>query len=1048
MTSAIKKFAGPATNIKEYSARNPAGFWSSVCKDLQVPNTLTNRQKIVQAFLLQFKDGHLSPCRKEELECPSFNLDVQDTKADSDVDSSPVTDISESTCASTPDKDIDNNKSPCISTQSSEEEMRFFTCSLPRQPCFFFIERKAWQELRQHQEGRLFQGLQWTNVIANGIKSIHPYCSFAFKRHRVKTLGSQTQAPFFTCEGYCCFEHCPVEVKVEVADESSLKAAVDFSGGDVCHNSKDLQRRPVRAAARQATAEVLETKLPRSLYLESMQKIPPMVIDSGCRDDAPTANVLKNILWSEKKKARSHPDELPSLKALIDKQRGTDNDVLQKVMMHPKGVMLWSNKTLSVFYKRCKNDIVYLDATGSVIKKNSAESPPYYVYELVVRNPSRGASPLPVATYVTCDHTTASVTYFLQAFQTDVIRMYGNVAIKRPVMIICDGSLVLMQSISITFCRTGLEDLLQKYFLLITGQHPTETFDLPILHRCLSHIMKNAKALCKKQIPKHYTLAMHIFGLLACCSSLKEMDEVLSSSTVLFCSPCSGANVAKHYNNLHLLMQQRGTLELDDKNVAAEEYKHDVGNIPIMEHFRTTINSAPLDLDGDPNIYYTPEFIGSLAKYFLPHAVLWSGLMLGDLGRHGTSPAYQNLSKVYSKVKQSKEQNFTEDNRTQGIMEKSQWDLKQIRLQRKRFSRLDDFVRIYQKMHDALLLEYGDMERCRKKSFPVEEEVWRKKKKVKGLYVSPLLLDLSLKKEDTKERTTQRTNDDSSQATCNFREHQQDDTKERSTQRTDDDSSRATFDFTEHQQDDTKDCTTQRTNDAASRLSALWKQKDTVVVVSVVPSQFRKDLLVRHTDLLSLRPHNWLTGEVIECFLHHTVNQLHLEKTIYVMNFYSATAVLYADRTTVRKHSLSEVNFANYKAIVSFVSFEKTHWKFLYINATENIVYLLDPLSNPAEEADSKAAAQKFREYFKIRTICHLMREWADIKFEGAVMDHPLQQDGSSCGVIVIKMAKAVIEAFPKLPKMEFGTTLKEMAQERTALALEILQASDSVRQL
>ncbi len=68
--------------------------------------------------------------------------------------------------------------------------------------------------------------------------------------------------------------------------------------------------------------------------------------------------------------------------------------------MHPKGVMLWSNKTLSVFYKRCKNDIVYLDATGSVIKKSTAESPPYYVYELVVRNPSKGASPLPVATYL------------------------------------------------------------------------------------------------------------------------------------------------------------------------------------------------------------------------------------------------------------------------------------------------------------------------------------------------------------------------------------------------------------------------------------------------------------------------------------------------------------------------------------------------------------------------------------------------------------------------------------------------------------------------
>lgn len=142
---------------------------------------------------------------------------------------------------------------------------------------------------------------------------------------------------------------------------------------------------------------------------------------------------------------------------------------------------------------------MYLDATGSIIPKERAQSPPHYVYELVVRNPSKGASPLPVATYVTCDHTTSSVTYFLQAFQTDLVRMYGNGANKRPAMITCDGSLVLMQSISIAFCRTGLEDLLQKYFLLISGQYPADTFDLPILHRCLSHIMKNAKDLCKKQ---------------------------------------------------------------------------------------------------------------------------------------------------------------------------------------------------------------------------------------------------------------------------------------------------------------------------------------------------------------------------------------------------------------------------------------------------------------------------------------------------------------------------------------------------------------------
>lgn len=98
-------------------------------------------------------------------------------------------------------------------------------------------------------------------------------------------------------------------------------------------------------------------------------------------------------------------------------------------------------KNLVSLYQQCKEDIVYFDA---IVRKESAGMPPYYVYELVVRNPSKGAPPLPVATYVMCDHITASVTYFLQAFQTDLVRAFVNRAYKRPVMFMCDGSLVLL----------------------------------------------------------------------------------------------------------------------------------------------------------------------------------------------------------------------------------------------------------------------------------------------------------------------------------------------------------------------------------------------------------------------------------------------------------------------------------------------------------------------------------------------------------------------------------------------------------------------------
>ncbi len=47
----------------------------------------------------------------------------------------------------------------------------------------------------------------------------------------------------------------------------------------------------------------------------------------------------------------------------------------------------------------------------------------------------------------------------------------------------------------------------------------------------------------------------------------------LISATVLFCSPCTGDNLAKHHNNLQALMQQVGKLEVEEQNIVAEDYK-------------------------------------------------------------------------------------------------------------------------------------------------------------------------------------------------------------------------------------------------------------------------------------------------------------------------------------------------------------------------------------------------------------------------------------------------------------------------------------------
>lgn len=122
-----------------------------------------------------------------------------------------------------------------------------------------------------------------------------PYCSFAFKGHRVQALDSVRKGPFFWCLGYCSFEDCPVTVNVTVDKEDDLKAKVNFQDLECVHNHYELKRRPVRAHKRDKIDHELEKQLPRAMYLEKMSKMDDDVVQSGCRDEVPTPQVLRNI---------------------------------------------------------------------------------------------------------------------------------------------------------------------------------------------------------------------------------------------------------------------------------------------------------------------------------------------------------------------------------------------------------------------------------------------------------------------------------------------------------------------------------------------------------------------------------------------------------------------------------------------------------------------------------------------------------------------------------------------------------------------------------
>ena len=108
-------------------------------------------------------------------------------------------------------------------------------------------------------------------------------------------------------------------------DEASLKAVVTFSGDRVGHHSEELQRRPVRADERDAIADVLTTKLPRTLYLQKLDNLEHSVVESGFRDDVPTTGVMKTLSCNSRKKNRRHKNEMISLEIMREEEQEQDS---------------------------------------------------------------------------------------------------------------------------------------------------------------------------------------------------------------------------------------------------------------------------------------------------------------------------------------------------------------------------------------------------------------------------------------------------------------------------------------------------------------------------------------------------------------------------------------------------------------------------------------------------------------------------------------------------------------------------------------------------
>ena len=135
------------------------------------------------------------------------------------------------------------------------------------------------------------------------------------------------------------------------------------------------------------------------------------------------------------------------------------------------------------------------------------------------------------------------------------------------------------------------------------------------------------------------------------------------------------------------------------------------------------------------NKLYSQQFFYRVLTNLLPTVPLWSGLLLGDLSRHGVGQSYAEYVKHLKKnprITHTFNENFKSSNRTTGISEKRMSDLYNSLLGGKQAARLDDIVDLLYENIQGMQRMFTDSITAKlvstDKTTKVVQENWNKKR--------------------------------------------------------------------------------------------------------------------------------------------------------------------------------------------------------------------------------------------------------------------------------------------------------------------------------
>ena len=607
------------------------------------------------------------------------------------------------------------------------------------------ISLQEWMKMTSNRSDNHFKNESYIEILLPKFRAVYSACvpcvgnNYLRKRSKVLTIQSSDERYY---EGYVSIycKHATCDCKCEVKGRINfysyydrIEAVTDISGKR-SHLKSCLKSRRVTGSQRKEIIDKLQNNRPYSVYRDLQLSLTEEERVYGSNTYAPSHAVLRSIKSRDSLASRYSDSWIINTnqleKSFSEQHESFIRDVKFSFDSGPE-VIMFSDAQIKLYGETCRRDILYLDATGSVMKKYAGKKD-FQIYTLLVRHPLQGGTALPVATNLTTRHDALSISSFLDFFLKAVTKIIGSKS--KPIMIMIDGSMAMWNAVLRSFADETRFAYYSRCWRIITGRASQSDLNKTFVLNCYSHAMRAAKCLVTKYYQKQYKKeAMYWIALLFSSTTLEELECVMKSLIVVLTCENTSQLVKDNFEKL-----QEKVLECDglpiwnDDDVEEEiQYDHDLDitiasdkkqeqNSPFYKHFEEmlkafllskTYNShrnLPDEENNCENVYLSKTFCEKILHVIIGRICTTSQLMLGDLSRHYSYEkdfskekenrvlAYQNYSKHYQKLANCNVKTICINNRTQGIIEQHFSTVKNIYFKNKRMSRVEEFIEKYQ----------------------------------------------------------------------------------------------------------------------------------------------------------------------------------------------------------------------------------------------------------------------------------------------------------------------------------------------------------------